>query len=72
VIESRATNIINGAINLLESIQKHYDAEHADELERRLLNAIKGQDPAKFTRGMKKIAESRRTKRKLEETKDDE
>jgi hypothetical protein len=72
VIESRATNIINGAINLLESIQKHYDAEQADELERRLLNAIKGQDPAKFTRGMKKIAESRRTKRKLEETKDDE
>jgi len=72
VIESRATNIINGAINLLESIQKHYDAEQADELERRLLNAIKGQDPAKFTRGMKKIAESRRTRRKLEETKDDE
>jgi hypothetical protein len=72
VIESRATNIINGAINLLESIQKHYDAEQADELERRLLNAIKGQDPTKFTRGMKKIAESRRTRRKLEETKDDE
>jgi hypothetical protein len=72
VIESRATNIINGAINLLESIQKHYDAEQADELERRLLNAIKGQDPAKFTRGMKKIAESRRTRRKLEENKDDE
>jgi hypothetical protein len=72
VIESRATNIINGAINLLESIQKHYDAEQADELERRLLNAIKGQDPAKFTRGMKKIAESRRTRRKLEESKDDE
>jgi hypothetical protein len=72
VIESRATNIINGAINLLESIQKHYDAEQADELERRLLNAIKGQDPTKFTRGMKKIAESRRTKRKLQETNDDE
>jgi hypothetical protein len=72
VIESRATNIINGAINLLESIQKHYDAEQADELERRLLNAIKGQDPTKFTRGMKKISESRRTRRKLEETKDDE
>lgn len=71
VIESRATNIINGAINLLESIHKHYDVEQADELERRLLNAIKGQDPAKFVRGIKKIAESRKTKRKLEESKND-
>ena len=66
VIESRATNIINGAINLIESINKHYDPEMADELERRLLNAIKGQDPAKFTRGIRKIAEARKMKKKLD------
>lgn len=64
LIESRATNIINSAINLLESIHKHYDAEQADELERRLINAIKGQDPAKFIRGVRKISEDRRQKRK--------
>jgi hypothetical protein len=36
LIESRATNIINSAINLLESIHKQYTPEAADELERRL------------------------------------
>jgi hypothetical protein len=70
LIESRATNIINSAINLLESIHKNYDAESADELERRLINAIKGQDPSKFTRGVRRIAESRKQRRKLEESND--
>lgn len=71
LFESRATNIINSAINLLESIHKNYDAETADELERRLINAIKGQDPSKFTRGMRKITESKKQK-KLTENKDNE
>lgn len=70
VIESRATNIINSAINLVESMKKQYDPEVADELERRLLNAIRGQDPAKFTRGIRRIAESRKSKRKLEDNDD--
>lgn len=70
LIESRATNIINSAINLLESIHKNYDAEQADELERRLINAIRGQDPSKFTRGVRKIVESRKAKRKLDESND--
>ena len=68
LFESRATNIINSAINLLESIHKNYTPEQADELERRLINAIKGQDPAKFTRGIRKIAESRKQKRSLNES----
>jgi hypothetical protein len=67
LFESRATNIINSAINLLESIHKHYNPEQADELERRFINAIKGQDPSKFTRGVKKIIESRKTDKKLNE-----
>jgi hypothetical protein len=56
LLESRANNIINGAINLIKYIRENYDAEQALELERRLLNAIKGQDPAKFTRGIRKIS----------------
>lgn len=60
VFESRATNIINSAINLLETLKKHYTAEQADELERRFVNAIRGQDAAKFTRGIRKIVESRK------------
>ncbi len=55
LLESRANNIINGAINLIRYIRENYEAEKALELERRLLNAIKGQDPAKFSRGIRKI-----------------
>ena len=63
LFESRATNIINSAINLLESLHKQYTPEQADELERRFVNAIRGQDPAKFTRGIRKITESRKSQR---------
>jgi hypothetical protein len=72
LIESRATNIINSAINLLESIHKHYDAESADELERRFINAIKGQDTAKFSRGIRKVVEARKANKKLLESKDND
>ena len=67
LFESRATNIINSAINLLESIHKQYTPDQADELERRFINAIRGQDPAKFTRGIRKIAESRKPKKSLDQ-----
>ena len=70
LIENRAANIINSAINLLESIHKNYDSASADELERRFVNAIKGQDPAKFTRGVRRIAEARKLKKKLDESND--
>lgn len=55
LLETRANNIINGAINLIRYIHENYEPEKAGELERRLLNAIKGQDPAKFTRGIRKL-----------------
>jgi len=69
--ESRATNIINSAINLLESLHKHYTPEQADELERRFINAIRGQDSAKFTRGVRRIAESRKQQKLLESKNND-
>jgi hypothetical protein len=50
VIENRATNIIASAIRLLEQIDKSYSAEDAQNLQRKLLNAINQRDPAKFTR----------------------
>lgn len=63
LIESRATNVITSAINLLNYIKEHYDAETADELERRLLNSIRGQDPTKFTRKIRGIREAARKNR---------
>lgn len=55
LLESRADHVIQGAINLINSIRESYDAEAAAELERRLLNSIRTQDPKKFERGIRRI-----------------
>jgi hypothetical protein len=54
IIESRAHNIITSAINLLEMINKHYDSEKAQILERKLLSAIKSRDQDRFSKSMRK------------------
>ncbi len=59
VVESRGSNIIQSAINLISLIREHYDIETAAELERRFINSIKSGDPAKFKRGVKRIQESK-------------
>jgi hypothetical protein len=59
VIESRGSNLIESAINLLSLIRENYDLETAAELERRFINAIRTAEPSKFKRGIKKIQESR-------------
>lgn len=59
IIESRGSNIIQSAINLLDLIREHYDVETAVELERRFINSIKANDPSKFKRGIKKIQENK-------------
>ena len=59
VIESRGSNLIESAINLITLIRENYDLETAAELERRFINAIRTQEPAKFKRGIKKIQESK-------------
>ena len=63
IIETRANNVIASAINLVNYIKENYDAETADELERRLLNSIRSQDPAKFTRKVRGIREAARKNR---------
>jgi hypothetical protein len=59
VIESRGSNIIESAVNLLRLIRENYDIETATELERRFINSIKSSDPTKFKRGIKRIHESK-------------
>jgi hypothetical protein len=54
VIENRATNIIASAIRLLEQIDESYSPEDAQNLQRKLLNAINQRDPGKFTRTVRK------------------
>ena len=54
VIENRASNIISSAIRLLEQIDESYSPEQAENLTRKLINAIKLRDPSKFTRTVRK------------------
>ena len=54
VIESRANHVINSAINVLGMIHETFDADVAAELERRLINSIRGRDTNKFSRGVRK------------------
>jgi hypothetical protein len=54
VIESRGNNIISGAIRLLEQIDANYAPEQAENLTRKLINAIRLRDPSKFTRSVRK------------------
>jgi hypothetical protein len=56
LVESRANHVITGAINLINFIRENYDKEQSEELERRLINSIRSQDTAKFSRGVKRIS----------------
>ena len=54
VIENRATNVIASAIRLLEQIEEAYAPDQAENLKRKLLNAINQRDPGKFTRTVRR------------------
>lgn len=65
VLETRATHIIDSAINLLNSIKENFDPEAAYELERRFINSIKGADASKFVRSIRKLRDNKETANKL-------
>ena len=65
VVESRAAHVIDSAINLINLIKENFEPDEAYELERRLLNSIRGADPAKFTRGIRKLRDSKDTAKHL-------
>jgi hypothetical protein len=54
IIESRASNIIASAIRLVEQIETAFPPEQAENLTRKLLNAIRDKDPGKFTRTVRR------------------
>lgn len=54
LIENRAANVIANAIRLVEQIEAEYDAEAADNLTRKLLNAIRTKDASKFSRSVRR------------------
>ena len=54
IIESRASNVIASAIRLIEQIESEFAPEQADNLTRKLLNAIRTKDSGKFARSVRK------------------
>lgn len=54
IIESRASNVIASAIRLMEQIEAAYPPDQAENLQRKLFNAIKAKDPGKFTRTVRR------------------
>jgi len=76
IVEARATHVINSAINLLTLIKENFNPKEAYELERRLINSIKGGDASKFTRSIRRLRDSKETARGLKiiegDLKDDE
>jgi hypothetical protein len=54
IIETRADSIIASAIRLIEQIEAEFGAEQADNLTRKLLNAIRTKDAGKFSRSVRR------------------
>lgn len=54
VIENRAHGIIESAIRLLEQIETQFSQEQAENLQRKLLNAIRTRDTGKFSRSVRR------------------
>ena len=54
IIENRAQHIIESAIRLLEQIEQEYTTEQAENLTRKLLNAIRLKDSGKFARSVRR------------------
>lgn len=59
IIESRGSNIVASAINLIALIKEHYSPEDALELERKFISAIRTADTVKFKKGVKKLHEGK-------------
>ena len=59
-IESRAEQVMASVNHLLKLIRESYDQETADDLTKRLINAMRTSDENKFRRGMRNLRESRK------------
>jgi hypothetical protein len=54
VIENRAESVIASAVRLLEQIDAEFPPDQAENLTRKLLNAIRTRDAGKFARSVRR------------------
>ena len=59
VVETRGHHIISSAVHFLQVLTEEYSEEEAEQITRRFLSAIKGQDPNRFIRAVRKIREAK-------------
>ena len=54
LIENRAASLIASAVRLIEEIEREFTPEQAENLTRKLLNAIRTREPNKFSRSVRR------------------
>jgi hypothetical protein len=59
LIESRGINVLSSMINLLEMIEQTYDAEIAQDLQKRMILDLKNREPNRFVIGVKKLRDNK-------------
>ena len=59
LIETRGVNVLSSMINLLEMIEQTYDAEIAQDLQKRMILDLKNREPVRFARGVKKLRDNK-------------
>ena len=59
VVATRGNHIIKSAINLIQLIEENFDDSQALDLQRRLVNSIKGRKPERFAKGVQIVKESK-------------
>jgi hypothetical protein len=64
-VESRASHIIDSAINLVNYIRENFDQETAYLLEKKFNAAIKNLDSNRFSRGVTRVKELKDVKNSL-------
>ena len=62
VVESRGHHIISAAVHFLDVLTENYTEDEAEQITRRFLSAIRGGDPQRFVRSVRKIRESQEEK----------
>ena len=61
-IEAKANHIIVSAIYLFEMIEQNYSEEESEQLKRRFFSSIRGADPKRFERMIKRVKENANSK----------
>lgn len=71
VIEARGHHIISSAVYFLEVLTENYTDEEAEQITRRFISAIRGGDPARFIRSVRKVREAKEEMRRDDERNED-